>query len=311
MKALTLSGYEGLASVGFDDNVAIPEPKPNDVLIQVRAASVNPADGKIAQGYARHRFELTFPHVLGRDGSGIVAKVGAEVKGFKAGDEVWGVSDQSRWGTHAEFVAIDAGTVAHKPAEMSHIDAASLGVAALSAYAGIVTVGQIKAGQRVLVHAGAGGVGSIAIQIAKHLGASVAATAGPKNLDYVRSLGADPIDYTKGKLEDAIKDVDVVFDLIGGDVRYHSFPVLKSGGAIVHISLPPMTQPPPRSDVTIKPALVKYDTALLDALSAMVKSGALKAQTQSVLPFSDAIKAYASVMTGHTRGKIVLDMSKS
>ena len=103
----------------------------------------------------------------------------------------------------------------------------------------------------------------------------------------------------------------MVFDLIGGDVRYRSFPVLKSGGAIVHISLPPMTQPSPRSDITIKPALVKYDTALLDALSAMAKSGALKAQTQSVLPFSDAIEAYASVMTGHTRGKIVLDMSKS
>ena len=130
----------------------------------------------------------------------------------------------------------------------------------------------------MLIHAGAGGVGSFAVQLAKHLGATVAATAGSKNVDFVRSLGADQvIDYTKTDFSTAIKDVDLVFDLIGGDVRFKSFPVLKPGGVISHISVPPMTQAPPRSDVEVKPAPVKYDTALLDEVSKLVTSKARQA----------------------------------
>ncbi len=310
MKALTLNGYDGVASLRIAE-VAAPEPRPRDVVIQVRAASVNPVDGKIAQGYAKARMTLNFPHVLGRDCSGVVTKVGADVKEFAVGDEVWGVADQTRWGTHADLVAIDASTVAKKPAGTDHVGAASLCVAGLSAWAGIVTTGQVSSGQKILVHAGAGGVGSIAIQIAKHRGATVAATGSAKNLDFIRSLGADiVIDYTKGDFADAIKDCDLVFDLMGGDVRYHSFRVLKPGGAIVHISVPPMTQPPPRTDVAVKPAPVKYDGALLDDLGALVQSGALKPQVGKVYAFADAIKAYEHVNTGHARGKIVLDMSK-
>ena len=197
MKALTLNGYDGLASLKLAD-VPTPEPRPGDVLIAVRAASVNPVDGKISQGYARARIDLTFPHVLGRDCSGVVAKAGSEVSEFKPGDEVYGVCDQTRSGTHAQFVAIDASNVGRKPKSVTHIEATSLAVAGLSALAGIVTTGNVTAGQKVLIHAGAGGVGSIAIQIAKHLGATVATTAGPSNADFVRGLGADVvIDYTK------------------------------------------------------------------------------------------------------------------
>ena len=160
---------------------------------------------------------------------------------------------------------------------MSDIDAGSIPIAGLSAWAGIVSTGKLAKGQRVLIHAGAGGVGSFAVQLAKHLGASVAATAGSKNIEFVRSLGADQvIDYTKADFSTAIKDVDLVFDLIGGDVRFKSFPVLKPGGVISHISVPPMTQAPPRSDVEVKPAAVKYDTALLDQISTLVKSKAVQ-----------------------------------
>ena len=308
MKALILNGYEGLASLRFAE-VAVPEPGPNDVLVKVKAASVNPVDTKIARGYGGPS-QRPLPHVLGRDGAGTVAKVGSAVTGFKVGDEVYGVADPARWGTFAEYVVMPAATTARRPAGMNDIDAGSIPIAGLSAWAGIVSTGKLAKGQMVLIHAGAGGVGSFAVQLAKHLGATVAATAGSKNVAFVRSLGADQvIDYTKGDFAAAIKNVDLVFDLIGGDVRFKSFAVLKPGGVISHISVPPMTQAPPRSDVEVKPAAVKYDTALLDQISALVKSKAVQPTVTEVFPFSDALKSFEHVMTGHARGKVMLDMT--
>jgi NADPH:quinone reductase-like Zn-dependent oxidoreductase len=307
MKALTLNGYDGLASLKIAE-VATPEPGPNDVLVKVRAASVNPVDGKITKGYAGTTRPL--PHVLGRDCAGTVAKVGSAVTAFKVGDEVYGVADAARWGTHAEYAVCPAATLARKPAMLGATDAASLPIAGLSAYAGIVTTGKLERGQRVLIHAGAGGVGSFAVQLARHIGAHVAATASAKNTEFVRSLGADQvIDYTKSDFSKAIKDCDLVFDLMGGDVRFQSFPVLKPGGVISHISVPAMTQPPPRSDVTVKPAPVKYDTALLDEVSKLVGSKAVKPVVTATFGFADAQKAYEHVMTGHARGKVVIGMS--
>ena len=307
MKALTLNGYDGLASLKIAE-VATPEPGPNDVLVKVAAASVNPVDGKITKGYAGTSRPL--PHVLGRDCAGTVARLGSAVTSFKVGDEVFGVADATRWGTHAEYAVCPAATLAKKPAGLSPVDAASLPIAGLSAYAGVVTTGKLKPGQRVLIHAGAGGVGSFAVQLARHIGANVAATAGSKNIDFVRSLGADQvIDYTKTDFSKAIKDCDLVFDLMGGDVRYQSLPVLKPGGVISHISVPAMTQTPPRSDVEVKPAPVKYDTALLDEVSKLVGQKAVKPVVTATFSFGDALKAYEHVMTGHARGKVVLAMN--
>ena len=309
MKALTLNGYDGLSSLRFAD-VATPEPGPNDVLVKVQAASVNPVDTKIARGYGGPS-QRPLPHVLGRDCAGTVAKVGSAVTGFKAGDEVYGVADAARWGTFAEYAVMPAATTTRRPAGLSDIDAGSIPIAGLSAWAGIVTTGKLAKGQRVLIHAGAGGVGSFAVQLAKHLGATVAATAGNKNADFVRSLGADQvIDYTKTDFSAAIKDVDLVFDLIGGDVRFKSFPVLKPGGVITHISVPPMTQAPPRSDVEVKPAPVKYDAGLLDQIGGLVQSKAVKPVVSAVFAFGAALKAFEHVMTGHARGKVMLDMTK-
>jgi len=306
MKALTLNGYDGLASLRFAE-VAAPEPGRGDVLVQVRAASVNPVDCKITRGYAGTARPL--PHVLGCDCSGVVVRVGGAVTTFEPGDEVYGVADAARWGTHAEFVAMPAATTARTPAGLSDTEAGSLPIAALSAYAGLVTTGKLARGERVLIHAGAGGVGSIAVQLAKWLGATVAATAGTGNLEFVRALGADVvIDYTRTDFSTAIKDCDLVFDLIGGDVRYKSFAVLKPGGRIVHISVPPMTQQPPRSDVQVTAAPVKYDTELLDRISELVRSQAIRSTVSAVYPFADAPKAYEHVMSGHARGKVVLDL---
>ena len=309
MKALTLNGYDGLTSLRFAE-VATPEPGPNDVLVKMKAASVNPVDTKIARGYGGPS-QRPLPHVLGRDGAGPVVKVGSAVTGFKPGDGVYGVADPGRWGTFAEYAVMPAATLAHKPAGLSDMDAGSIPIAGLSAWAGIVNTGKLAQGQRVLIHAGAGGVGSFAVQLAKHLGATVAATAGSKNVEFVRSLGADQvIDYTKTDFSTAIKDVDLVFDLIGGDVRFKSFPVLKPGGVISHISVPPMTQAPPRGDVEVKPAPVKYDTALLDQIAALVKSKAVQPTVTEVFPFRDALKSFEHVMTGHARGKVMLDMTQ-
>jgi alcohol dehydrogenase len=307
MKALTLTGYDGLASLKFAE-VPVPEPGPNDVLVAVRAAGVNPVDTKITQGYMRGRVDFALPHVLGRDGCGVVARVGSAVSGFAPGDAVYGVADQARWGTQADYVVIPAAQLARKPAGVSDVEAGSLPVAGLSAWAGLVTVGALARGERVLIHAGAGGVGAFAVQLARHLGASVAATAGSANVDFVRSLGAETvIDYTRADFAAAIKDCDLVFDLIGGDVRYRSFAVLKPGGRIVHISVPPMTQPPPRADVTVKQAPVRYDASLLDQIAALVAAKAVRPVVGAVLPFADAPKAYAHVMTGHGRGRTMLD----
>src|ERR1700704_1467268 len=155
MRALTLTGYDGLASMRFAD-VAIPEPGPHDVLVEVRAATVNPIDGKITHGYLKGRVELALPHVLGRDCAGVVAKVGSAVTGLAPGDHVYGVADQARWGTQAEYAVMHAAKLARKPSALDDVEAGSLPIAGLSAYAGLMTVGKLAGGERVLIHAGAG-----------------------------------------------------------------------------------------------------------------------------------------------------------
>jgi NADPH:quinone reductase-like Zn-dependent oxidoreductase len=310
MKALTLTGYDGLASMRFAD-VAVPEPGPHDVLVDVRAATVNPIDGKITHGYLKGRVELALPHVLGRDCAGVVAKVGSAVAGLAPGDHVYGVADQARWGTQAEYAVMQAATLARKPSGLGDIEAGSLPIAGLSAYAGLVTVGKLAPSERVLVHAGAGGIGAIAVQLAKHLGAIVAATAGTKNIDFVRSLGADVvIDYGRTDFSEKLRDYDLVFDLIGGSVRHRSFRVLKPGGRIVHLSVPPMKEPAPRDDVTVTLAPVRYDTHLLDLIAQLVAGNAIRPVVGTVFPFADALRAYEHVMTGHARGRVMLDMGK-
>jgi NADPH:quinone reductase-like Zn-dependent oxidoreductase len=309
MRALTLHGYDGLASLKFVD-APIPEPGPGDVLVKVTAASVNPVDGKITTGYGGLS-QRKLPHVLGRDCAGTVAKVGSAVTNFKVGEAVFGVADPARWGTHAEYVAAPGATLARKPPGLSDIEAGSMPIAGLSACAGLVTTGKLSRGQRVLIHAGAGGVGSFAVQLAKHLGAWVAATAGSRNADFVKSLGADQvIDYTATDFSTVIKDVDLVFDLIGGDVRFKSFPVLKPGGVISHISVPPMTQAPPRDDVEVRSAPVKYDTELLDQIGALAQQKVVKPVVSAVFAFAEALKAFEHVMTGHARGKVMLDLTR-
>jgi len=207
-------------------------------------------------------------------------------------------------GTFAEYAVMSAATLAHRPAGLSEVDAGSIERLGRDRQHGQARQGPARADPRRRRRQFRRATG-------QHLGAAVAATAGSKNVEFVRSLGADQvIDYTKTDFSTAIKDIDLVFDLIGGDTRFKSFPVLKPGGVISHISVPPMTQAPPRSDVEVKPAPVRYDATLLEQVTALVKSKAVQPTVTEVFPFNDALKSFEHVMTGHARGKVMLDMTQ-
>jgi NADPH:quinone reductase-like Zn-dependent oxidoreductase len=304
MRAVRIERYgeDALAVV----EVPTPKPQPGDAVVEVHAASLNPIDWKIADGRLRSHFDLPLPHVMGRDFSGTVAAVGEAVTGLAVGDEVYGVGAAVRDGSHAEYIAVEPSLVARRPRGLSHVEAAALPLAGLSAIAGVIATADVRRGQKVLIHAGAGGVGSLAIQIAKHLGARVAATASAANLDYVRGLGADvAIDYARDDFAAKLRDYDAVFDTMGGEVHRRSFAVLRPGGVIAWLVAAPIPKPA-RDDVAVKQAVVRYETAVLDRLTALVESGAVKPQIAATIPLAEAPRAYALSRTGHVRGKIIL-----
>jgi NADPH:quinone reductase-like Zn-dependent oxidoreductase len=306
MQAWLIRGYGGLEVMQYE-TVPVPQPGPADVLLRVEAASVNPADWKVRQGYLQAFLALTFPRVLGRDCAGIVIAAGAACTEFAPGDRVLAVADPMRDGTHAEFVALPAAQSARLPPSLSAMDGACLGVAGLSAYIPLVEIAALRRGQRVLIHAGAGGVGSVAIQIAKHLGAEVWTTCGTANRDFCNGLGADRvIDYTRERFEQVAGDCDVVFDTLGGEVHRLSYGVLKPGGLLVHLTAAPIDPVPPRTDVRVVRADIRATTQRLAALLDLAAAGAIRAQPGNVFALAEAPGAYALSESGHTRGKILL-----
>jgi NADPH:quinone reductase-like Zn-dependent oxidoreductase len=255
----------------------------------------------------RQFFPLTFPCVLGRDFSGVVTAAGADVQGLAVGDEVFGVADAKRGGTHADFVAADGDAVAKKPRGLSHVDAASLPLAGLTAMIALDEVAQLRGGQRVLIHAAAGGVGGLAVQLAKHRGCWVAGTCRAANADYVKRLGADRvIDYASEDFTSVLRDLDVVFDTLGGEVNRRSATVLRAGGCLVQITAAPVPPGQARADIEVKPAVIRPRRDLLERLADLAARGVLKPQVESVLPLSEAASGYEQSRTGHQRGKIVL-----
>ncbi|MFI6416415.1 NADP-dependent oxidoreductase [Streptomyces sp. NPDC050842] len=290
--------------------VVVPRPEPglNQILVAVRAAGVNPTDWK-------HRSAGLFldhlPLVLGWDVSGVVEAVGYGVTLFKPGDEVFGMLPYPYGvGSHAEYVTGPARAFAHKPADVDHVQAGALPLAALTAYQAIVDTAQVGPGQRVLVHAAAGGVGHLAVQIAKSRGAYVIGTASAAKHDFVRSLGADEvIDYRSVDFAEVVGDVDVVLDPVSGDTRVRSLGVLRPGGVLV--SLLPGTDPDEATKaaargVRVETLLVEADQAGMKAVAELVGSGALRAHVEAVFPLADAAKAHALGETDRTTGKIVL-----
>jgi NADPH:quinone reductase-like Zn-dependent oxidoreductase len=237
MKAALINDYGTAVQV---TEIAKPALLDDSVMIEVHASSVNPVDNLIRAGYLKAMMPVSFPHTMGNDVSGVVTEVGKNVSRFAVGDAVFARPNPVQSGTFAEYVMVKEADVARKPANISHAQAASLPLVALTAWQALVTKANLQAGQKVLIHAGSGGVGSIAIQIAKHLGAQVAATTSTENLAMVKALGADTvIDYRTEQFEDIVKDYDVVLDTLGGATRTKSYSVLKKGGYLISVIAPP------------------------------------------------------------------------
>lgn len=241
MKAALIDRYGSKAPIRVAD-IPVPSIGDKDLLVQVRAASVNPLDFKIRRGKLKVLLKYRFPLVLGNDLSGIVTAVGAGVTRFKPGDAIYARLDKDRIGAFAEFAAVREGAAAPMPANVTFEEAASLPLVALTAWQALIEIGKLSAGQKVLIHAGSGGVGSMAIQIARHLGATVLTTAGQRNAGLVKQLGADvAIDYRSVRFEDVARDCDVVLDSAGGETLLRSFACVKPGGVVVSIGDTPST----------------------------------------------------------------------
>jgi len=331
MKAFVVENY------GKDGLRAARVPRPTvgdrDVLVKVSAASVNPLDKMVRNGEFKQLLKYKRPFVLGHDVAGVVTQVGRAVRGFDVGDEIYARPRDLRIGTFAEYIAIDQDDVAHKPASMSLHEAAAVPLVALAAWQALVDVAQVKAGQKVLIHAGAGGLGSTVVQLAKHLGAHVATTAHTRDLDKARRLGADEvIDYTTTDFADVLSGYDVVLDSLGGANLEKSLAVLAPGGLAISVVGPPdagfakqLGQPILRPVMSIMSAKVrrrarklgvryafffmKASGAQLRQLAALYDAGRLRpVLDERSFDFDQTLEALAYVEQGKASGKVVISV---
>lgn len=306
MKAVRIHAYGGAEALRFED-APMPEIAEGDVLVRVVAASVNPVDWKIREGHLRQHIPYGFPLTLGWDVSGVVETVGEGVTRFHAGDAVYGRPDIKRNGTYAEYAAIRADELAFKPATVSHVEAASLPLAGITAWEALFTHGKTSAGKKVIIHAGAGGVGSLAIQMAKAHGAYVVATASGRNRALVESLGADRfVDYAKERLSDTVKDADIVIDTVGGEVQQASWRTLKPGGILVSTISQPSPEMAKEAGARGAYLFINPDASVLEKIAEMADSGLLRPVIGAEFALRDAAKAHALSESRHARGKIVL-----
>lgn len=330
MKAFIVDRYgnnDGVRSGEMPD----PEVRDDDVLVQIHAASVNPLDLKIRGGSLKLILSYRLPFVLGNDLAGVVVRVGSRVRRFKRGDEVYARPDQDRIGAFAEFISIKEDAVASKPKELTMEEAASIPLVGLTAWQALIERANLKAGQKVLVHAGSGGVGTFAIQLAKHVGALVATTTSTANLDWVKRLGADiVIDYRKDDFETLLHDYDVVLDTLGGETLEKSLRVLKPGGKLISLSGPPdpdfakdigstwilrlvmrllsyrIRQKAKRHQVSYSFLFMRASGDQLREIASLIDSGIIRPVVDRVFPFASTKEALVYVETGRAKGKVVV-----
>ncbi len=284
-----------------------PVAGPDEVVVDIHAASVNAADWQVRAN--QYGSNLEFPYILGRDFSGVVSAVGAEVADLKTGDAVFGVCDVGQEGAYAEKIAIKAAIISRKPDSVSHVEAAALALIGLTALVSVEDTLKLKAGETILIQGGAGGVAGFAVQLAKHIGARVLTTASPANHDYLRDLGADEIiDYNAHDFTKVASDCDAVFDTVGGDVAQQSFAVLTSGGRAAFIASGPTAPEPPRDDVQSLRPNVSRDRAHLERIIELVEAGAVRVPEITRYPLSDAAAAHRVSEARHLRGKLVFDV---
>lgn len=333
MRAFVVERYnkDGLRA----GDMPAPELGDGDVLVRVRAAGVNPLDSKIRDGEFKLILPYRPPFVLGHDVAGVVVGVGPEVRGFAVGDEVYARPRGERIGTFAEFIAIDQDDVAFKPASLSMAEGAAVPLVGLTAWQALVERARVTAGQKVLIHAGSGGVGTMAIQLARHLGATVATTTSTGNVDFVRSLGADiVVDYKRQDFATVLSDYDVVLDPLGGQTLAKSLTVVKPGGLVIGLSGPP--DPAFAKEIAASSFLrlgmalisrrvrrqairrgVRYSFLFMRAsgtqlaeLSKLIDAGHLRPVMDRTFPFDATLDAVAYVDQGHAKGKVVITLEQ-
>lgn len=315
MRAVTIKEFGG-TEVLVTERTARPEPLPTEVLVRVHAAGINPVDWKTRAGQGMAGLQ-TLPMILGWDVSGVVEEVGFGVTTLAPGDEVYGMPWFPRAaGAYAEFVTAPSRHFARKPASIGHVEAAAMPLAALTAWQALVDTAHVTAGQRVLVHAAAGGVGHLAVQFAKHLGAEVVATAREPRHGWLKELGADElIDYTRQRFEDVTGDIDVVIDLIGAqdDTDTRSVSVTRPGGLVVAVPAgvsEGLATAAGRAGVRTSPFLVEPDAAALTAIAGLVDSGAVRVGVDRTFPLEEVAAAHHLGETNRTRGKLVLTVTE-
>ncbi len=302
-----------IKAFGSSDEITIeeverPVPAEKEICIDVQAAGVGPWDALVRQGFSA--LPQPLPLILGSDVAGVVVEIGARVSDFAIGDEVFGVTNSQFTGGYAEYANVSTTMVAKKPSSLSFEEAASVPVVVVTAFQMLFDYAQAESGQRVLIHGGAGNVGAFAVQLGKNAGLHVTATASEKDMDFVRSLGADiVIAYEGQRFEDHVANVDAVLDTVGGDVRRRSYGVLRSGGRLVTAAAPiPDDEKVPRG-ISAEFFLVEVTRERLQALTGLFESGVIRAQVGTVLPLDSVITAHEMLGGApHPRGKIVLDV---
>ncbi|MEY2479431.1 MAG: hypothetical protein QOI04_358 [Verrucomicrobiota bacterium] len=307
MKAIVVHEYGGPEVLKLEET-ARPEPKENEVLVRVIGAGVNPVDSLIRSGKYAKFFGTTLPLVPGYDIAGVVEKTGAKIDKLRVGDAIYAYT---MWGGgYAEYALANEGEATLKPAALTYIEAASVPLVALTAWQALIDNAKLSAGQTVLIHGGSGGVGSMAIQIAKARGAKVIATASTSNQDLLKELGADvAIDYTKQKFEEIAKDVDVVLDSVGKDTLARSYGVIKKGGFIATLVAKPDDAELAKYGIRGASISVKPNATELAEISKLIEAKKIKPIVSQILPLADAVKAQEQAATHHTRGKIVLKIA--
>ena len=334
MKAYIVDRYEKKGSLRLGE---LPEPKlgSDDVLVRIHAAGVNPLDAKIRDGEFKAILPYRLPLVLGNDMAGVVVGTGANVRRFKPGDHVYARPDERRIGTFAEFIAVSETDLAMKPGNLTMEEAAAIPLVALTAWQALVEKAQPKQGQKVLIHAGSGGLGTVAIQLAKHLGATVATTTSTANVDLVKSLGADiVIDYKSDDFETLLNGYDVVLNSLGKDTLEKSLSVLNHGGKLISVSGPPdaafaranglgwllrqvmrllsfsIRRKARSRGVAYSFLFMRADGEQLSKITALIEAGIIRPVIDRVFPFEATNDALAYVETGRSKGKVVIRIAQ-
>jgi NADPH:quinone reductase-like Zn-dependent oxidoreductase len=310
MKAIRIHTFGGTEVLQYED-IPIPTINSDEFLIRIFIAGVNPIDWKVREGYRQDVLRHSLPLILGWDFSGMVAAVGSATTAFKLGDAVYGHPSMLRNGAYAEYIAVKENEIAFKPIALDYVDAAVVPLSALTAWQALFDIAHLAPGQKILIHAAAGGVGHYAVQLAKWKGAYVIGTASNKNKSFLSDLGVDEfIDYTTTPFEKIINNVDVVFDTVGGETQMKSWSVLKKNGILVSIVDPKhIDEQAAKFDVRGRYFVVSSNPEQLLKITELIDLGFLKPHIETIFSLENAAKAHRLLQTGHVTGKIALVVS--